>query len=209
MASSKEVYPQGKIRYFRLASMLHDEGKPLLILYFKNYFTGKTLDAYLIEPANKAIIDDAFRKKTLHADQYALLYPVGGTPDIERFDITLLVFLIRSLHSSIPVYDAVWKTPLPSDRSAEATITRLKDIRNKLWGHIYELNISETDFRSIYLQLLSLLKDLAREIAHPLRTADVVQENMEMKSTASMDPDAENRLIVFLHTWKNFDKQGM
>ncbi|XP_013420869.1 uncharacterized protein LOC106181119 [Lingula anatina] len=77
------------------------------------------------------------KTKVIYASQWTLLYPASGHTDVETFDITLLVLLIRKLHPDKA--NLKWSAPqknatLPS--SPQTTqgfidhIQRLKNVRN-------------------------------------------------------------------------------
>ncbi|XP_023933246.1 uncharacterized protein LOC106168738 [Lingula anatina] len=77
------------------------------------------------------------KTKVIYASQWNLLYPASGHTDVETFDITLLVLLIRSLHPDKdnlkwPAYPKNVKLPSPPQTTQGFIdhIQRLKNVRN-------------------------------------------------------------------------------
>ncbi|XP_057311094.1 uncharacterized protein LOC130648960 [Hydractinia symbiolongicarpus] len=101
----------------------------------------KLLYQELLQHQNK--LNDLLSKKVINKAQYELLFPKGKTEtDSNRFDVTLLVALIRCCNG-LPHPAQGWKNPPPdSDKSLAAFVLRAQKWRNE---HFHESDPSRID----------------------------------------------------------------
>ena len=79
--------------------------------------------------ARKKYIDKLLQKKVIGIDQYNLLLPQSSSVYSEKFDVSLLVILLRNLCGY--GFTKNWK-PNENDNSITANIHRCVGIRNKI-----------------------------------------------------------------------------
>ena len=122
---------QEKTNFARLARLLIDGGTHTLREVFHSFIPSSTLLTALNN--NFALLEDLRRKGKIFEDQWEQLFPsTGEPPDSKKFDITLLILLLRVIcHLTEPVMG--WNTmPSETDGSREANIVRIKCFRNDL-----------------------------------------------------------------------------
>lgn len=133
------------------------------MLFLMPDLVSKTLGQYLAQPHVQTKIDHSLNHKIIKKYQYDILYSLVNPPEIEDLDITLLVFLIRQLHPFLKPSNKIWTNPLPGDLKLEADITRLKDVRNKMF-HPGQTSLTENEFIIEYQHLEVILCRLTRNV---------------------------------------------
>ena len=124
-----------KTYYLRVQALLVDGGTLVLKSLIESQYPGMQWNTFLKQEQGKVAY--LRNKKIISQDQYDVLYPQTGTTDISKYDISLLVCVLRSLcYPHTPA--SYWKFFPPSkDVSEEADIIRLSDVRNKVSLVIY------------------------------------------------------------------------
>lgn len=182
----KEVYTLEKTNYFRIISIINEEGSLMLWCCLNDQLSGQDLDKVLSQARIKTKMQTALRQKFLTNEQFDLLYP--GPVDKQKLDVTILCFLIRYLHPSVPYTDRVWSRPSGSDMSIPADVVRLKIKRNK-YAHVNkrDLSVSEQDFKTECADLQSVLFRLAQNICGTVLTPHEITSRIQKKMVESFN----------------------
>ena len=143
----------------KLSRLLIDGGTTVLRNAFDKYHPPARLAAGL--KANSLTLNHLFKKKVLRTRQWDLLFPSGGAaPDSNKFDITLLFFLLTEICGLTPP-PLGWHTkPSTSDSSFEARLARVKFFRNELYGHVCSIGIDDLTFSSRWKDISAVLVSL-------------------------------------------------
>ena len=112
-------------------------------------------------------------KKVIFADQWQLLFPPSGLePDIETFDITLLITLLRNICNLTPPCQG-WKTdPSPSDKSTAANLLRIKNHRNNIAHIANTRSVSSDEFETLWNEISNVFMELGMDISEINRLKD-------------------------------------
>ncbi|CAC5422317.1 unnamed protein product [Mytilus coruscus] len=131
--------------YLRIISLLYKVAPSAVRVKFdKEFHPIKGLEAALKKDKFKTL-DPLKRKRILNQSQWDLLYPSSGTVTSEKFDLTLMICLIRHL-TPIQIGDIL---PLQSDVSNGADLSRLKYYRNK-FAHHDAWTLTNKDFETYW-----------------------------------------------------------
>ena len=111
--------------------------------------------------ANYLTLNDLFKKKVLRRRQWDLLFPSGGAaPDSNKFDITLLFFLLTEICGLTPP-PLGWHTkPSTSVSSFEALLAHVKFFWNEVYGHVYASGIDTLTFSTLWKDISAVLVSL-------------------------------------------------
>lgn len=143
----------------------------------------KLLYQELLQHQNK--LNKLLSKKVISKAQYELLFPTGKTEtDSNRFDVTLLVALIRCCNG-LPHPARGWKNPPPdSDKSLAAFVLRAQKWRNE---HFHESDPSRIDddlFEEKWLDGVNIVRGLGyAEDTSTLKTACLDPRRMSVVQT--------------------------
>ena len=75
-----------------------------------------------------------------------LLYPPGGgDTDTKKWDITLTACILKDL--------------IPSSPQQEAAIKDIREVRNRLYGHISEFAMGKNEFKNSWRDVMQVLQD--------------------------------------------------
>ena len=155
-ASSPLASSVEKTNGAKLNRLLIDGGTTVLRNVFDRYHPPANLAASL--NANYVTLNNLFKKKVLHKPQWDLLFPPGGaTPDSKTFDITLLFLLLTNICGLSPPLSGWHKPPPSSDTSLEANLTRIKQYRNELYGHVTSTGIPTAVFDAQWQKVSAVL----------------------------------------------------
>ena len=152
----------------KLSRLLFDGGTTVLRNVFDGFHPPASLAADL--NANRAILNNLFKKKVLRQPQWDLLFPPGGaTPDSNTFDITLLYLLLTNICGLSPPLSGWYKPPPSSDTSSEANLARIKPHRNELYGHVTSTGVQTAAFNAKWQEISAVLIDLGLNPAEVAR----------------------------------------
>lgn len=196
----------GEKRVFRLISMLNEEGRLVLKLcmrYLLPQFSSKPFGEYLGQPLIKERIDKAYSKSVIAEDQYEILYPKFGLPDVDKLDVTLMVFLLRQLHPFMKPSNQVWTTPHASNVSIEADITRVRDSRNSL---SHSVGLEEAEFEHEYKQIETVLCRLVLNVRGT--STNEIKSRLMKKKCGSFEakPDQAEKSTSVTESLERIDK---
>lgn len=127
------------------------------------------------------------KKPPINTQQEQLVY----AGDYSKFDITLLYMLLRNV-SGIPPHSKKWgNAPNPPDISVSANIERIREIRNKYYGHATNCSLSPSDFK----QICTTIHQIVKKLEDSLGTSVVHQNELSNLRCCSLDPDIEKSYI--------------
>ncbi|VDI29599.1 Hypothetical predicted protein, partial [Mytilus galloprovincialis] len=135
-----------QLNYVRLIYLLNVVSPKAVRVVFNREIHPTKLTKHL----NKSKIKLQGNKQFISKTQWNLIYPSYGEPDpdSEKFDITLMVFVLRHL-TDIKIYDEL---PLIHDKSEATAISRLKFYRNA-----YSHNSNGSVTRKEYANLVHVI----------------------------------------------------
>nr|XP_022319238.1 uncharacterized protein LOC111122013 [Crassostrea virginica] len=132
--------------------------------------------------------------KTLRTDQIAIIRD-ANIRAYQDFDITLLYALLRNVCQNITPPSQNWGVsimPSPNEVTVGDDIERIRLIRNKLFGHISEAAISETEFKEHW----SIIYGICSRIK-PLLNKDYVERLQDVEER-SIDSDTEEKCLQLI-----------
>ena len=140
--------------------------------------------------ANKPVLQK-LKGHVINDQQWGLLYPSSGTPDSEKFDVTLLTIPIRNI-CGLPPPAKGWKSmPLTSDSSVSANILRIKLYRNEAYGHIGRAQYDDATFEKLW-----------HKISQPLIKLLVHKDEIHELKVTPLSPE-EEIYVEKLMEWRN------
>ena len=194
---------KSKANFARLCQLLVDKGGEALrrVLHAKIWPSDLVTEL----TANKPVLRK-LKGHVINDQQWGLLYPCLGTPDSEKFDITLLTILIRNI-CGLPPPAKGWKSmPPASDCSVSANILRIKLCRNEVYGHIARAQYDDATFEKLW-----------HEISQPLIKLLVHRDEIHELKVTPLSPEEEiyieklmklqNREDVLLREMKNIREE--
>ena len=148
-----------KIYGFKLMRLIVDGGTEVLRNIFLSIHP-RNLHAVLY--THYSTLYPLFKtKKIITQPQWDKLYPpIPRIPNIQEFDITLLVILLRNICSLTPPTTGWNVMPGSTDNSREANIVRIRLFRNNFFGHVPGTDVSRLDFETHWIQVGSALRSL-------------------------------------------------
>ena len=179
---------KSKANFARLCQLLVEKGGEALrrVLHAKIWPSDLVTEL----TANKRVLQK-LKGHVINDQQWGLLYPSSGTPDSEKFDITLLTILIRNI-CGLPPPAKGWKSmPPASDCSVSANVLRIKLYRNEVYGHIARAQYDDATFEKLW-----------HEISQPLMKLLVHRDEIHELKVTPLSPE-EEIYIEKLIEWKN------
>ncbi|XP_078309777.1 uncharacterized protein LOC111120402 isoform X2 [Crassostrea virginica] len=178
---------EDRTRFFRLSLIIIDELTQILRDLLHNEVPPSQL-------FHKVINIDHL-KKTLRRDQIYIISN-AKTHGYKDFDITLLYTLLRNVcQSSIQPPSQKWglsEMPSKNEITVGDDIERIRLCRNKLFGHISEAAIPETEFQEYW----SIITDICTRLQTLLKK-DYVKKLRDAKER-SIDADTDNKFIELI-----------
>ena len=155
MASSVLESSEEKIYGFKLMRLIVDGGTETLRNVFLNIHPGNLQNVLSV---HHHTLYPLKIKKVITQPQWDKLYPhPPKISNIQEFDITLLVLLLRNI-CGLSHPSTGWNNlPSTTDNSREACIVRIKLFRNNFVGHVPETDISRLDFEARWVQVSTVL----------------------------------------------------
>ena len=132
--------------YARLCRLLVDVGSMVLRETFDKTRPPGGLDSVLGSSSVSATLQSLRRMKILNPIRWSKLYPaIKSSVSSEKFDITLLMVLLKSICGLTAPATGWDNLPLPTDVSCAADIARIKFYRNTLYTHA-QASVDDTTF---------------------------------------------------------------
>ena len=128
--------------------------------------------------------------KKLRPEQIVVIKNANSR-DYKDFDITLLYTLLRNVCQNIPPPSQRWgMSTMPSSNEVTVgdDIERIRLLRNKVFGHISEAAISETEFKEHWSVMLGICTRI-----QTLLNKDYVK-SLQYAEKRSIDPNSEKYL---------------
>ena len=159
MASSVLESSQEKIYGFKLMRLIVDGGTQVLRNIFLSIHPG---NLHAVLSTHNPTLYPLFKtKKIITQPQWDKLYPPPPRiSNIQEFDITLLVILLRNICSLTPPTTGWNVMPGTTDNSREANIVRIRLFRNNFFGHVPRTDVSRSDFEVHWVEVTSALRTL-------------------------------------------------
>ncbi len=190
-SSGSSVYDvsEEKTNGTRLARLLIDGGTHVLREFLHSKHPPATLQHVFNN--NRPKLQSLKSRHVIFDSQWEKLFPSSrDPPDSKTFDITLLHLLLRELcHLTTP--STGWhKMPADTDCSVEASIVRIKCLRNELC-HSISTGIQKGEF-----------EDKWSKISHSLVALGLDQQEIDRLKTETIDHDTERRVDEEVQKWK-------
>ena len=125
------------------------------------------------------------------------------TRGYQDFDITLLYTLLRNVCQNITPPSQRWEgstMPSPNEVTVGDDIERIRLIRNKVFGHISEAAISDTEFKEYW----STISDICTRMQALLKK-DYVKK-LQGAEECEIDSDAENKYLEIIKSLSEEEK---
>ena len=158
MASSVLESSEEKIYGFKLMRLIVDGGTEALRNVFLSIHPGIL---HNVLATHYLTLYHLKTTRIINQTQWDKLYPhPPKLPNIQEFDITLLVILLRNICSLSPPSSGWNVSPSSSDNSREANIVRVRLFRNHFFGHVPGTDVSRLDFEARWVEVSSALRGL-------------------------------------------------
>ena len=188
-----------KGNFLRLTRLLMHGGVELLREKFDSYHSPANLPLKLGDPVVKNLLN----KAKLSKPEWDALYPSPGTfGKSADFDITLTFRLLRTI-CSLTAPSTGWNNPPNStDFSIEADLVRIKLYRNSVYGHNRKMEITDSDFHSLWKEISEALLRIAGSISNAKR--DEWKKCVDKLLNDTLTPEAQ-RYADELEIWYRKD----
>ena len=196
MAAASPTFPTSRetTNYARLCALLVDVGSQVLRETFDRIRPRGRLDTVLGTPPTSDTLKSLLKKKVVKPSQWSSLYPaIKSSVSSEKFDITLLMVLLRNICGLTPPAAGWDKLPAPTDVSCEDDLARIKCYRNKVYGHAVQASVDDANFSNYWLEI--------RDALVRLGGADY-EAAIDVLKYDCMDPVLEEQYIEMLKQWK-------
>ena len=158
MASSVLESSEEKIYGFKLMRLIVDGGTEALRNVFLSIHPGIL---HNVLATHYLTLYHLKTTRIINQTQWDKLYPhPPKLPNIQEFDITLLVVLLRNICSLSPPSSGWNVNPSSTDNSREANIVRVRLFRNNFFGHVPGTGVSRLDFEARWVEVSSALSGL-------------------------------------------------
>lgn len=201
MATCEDLkHSKEEANFFRYIALLNDGGRLVLKETYKKEVPGGNIIGYLKpkqeEVRKKYVKGVKGSKQILYPEQFDILYPKNGETDPDKYDFTLLTFLLRNLSNLDSELD-VWSTKtVPSDDTTKpADITRLRLWRNKI-AHAETSELADDEFEKRWNELKNVLLNLGKDLIPDL------EGSISGMETRTLHSKREEELQQVIDTWK-------
>ena len=180
--------------FTRLTRLLVDKGTQALRNTFNDIHPPAKLSAVL--DANRKYLS---KLNVSHIrDQLDSLFPSSGTPpDSKTFDVRLLSFLLHNICDLLPPETGWDAMPPDSDRSTEANIARIKQLRNQVYHHAMSARVDNAAFGKLW-----------KEVSQALVELKIPRKEIDVLKTCRLGPE-EKIYVQMLIDWDFFENQQM
>ena len=196
MAAASPTFPTSRetTNYARLCALLVDVGSQVLRETFDRMRPRGRLDTVLGTPPTSDTLKSLLKKKVVNPSQWRSLYPaIKSSVSSEKFDITLLMVLLRNicgLTSPAAGWDAL---PSPTGVNCEDDLARIKYYRNTVYGHAAQASVDDANFNDYWMKIRDTLVRLG---------GAVYEAAIDGVKYDCMDPEMEEHYIEMLKQWK-------
>ena len=196
MAAASPTFPTSRetTNYARLCVLLVDVSSQVLRGTFEWKRPRGRLDTVLGTPPTSDTLKSLLKKKVLNPSQWSILYPaIKSSVSSEKFDITLLLVLLRNICGLTPPASGWDALPSPTDVNCEDDLARIKYYRNTVYGHAAQASVDDANFNDYWMKIRETLVRLGGPVY--VAAIDGVKYDC-------MDPDMEEHYIEMLKQWK-------
>ena len=179
----------------RLARLLIDGGTHVLRKFLDSVYPEPTLLANELKK-NRTKFQTLKSKGVIFKEQWEMLFPTSGLPDLKEFDITLLHLLIRELCCLKAPRTGWHKIPADDDQSMEANIARIKCFRNELF-HSKSTSIPNNEFEDKWNIIVSSLEAIK---------IGVYRKKIQALKNDSIDHKTQKRVDEEVEKWQQFQE---
>ena len=122
------------------------------------------------------------------------MYPaIKSSVSSEKFDITLLMVLLRNICGLTPPAAGWDALPSPTDVNCEDDLARIKYYRNTVYGHAAQASVDDANFNDYWMKIRDTLVRLG---------GAVYEAAIDGVKYDCMDPEMEEHYIEMLKQWK-------
>ena len=196
-----------KANFQRLTRLLMRGGLALLKEVFDSIHPPPNLPAVLSNAVIKTQLQTLRRNRVLTHPEWNCLYNPSGPGTYGKstdFDISLLCKLLRAICSLTPPATGWDILPYSTDHSLEADLARIKFYRNKIYGHNHSMEITNVDFKKLWMEISEALLRIASIISSAKR--DEWKKSIERFFLEPLTPDAEE-CVDELRLWHKTDME--
>ena len=196
MAAASPTFPTSRetTNYARLCVLLVDVSSQVLRGTFDRIRPHGRLDTVLGTPPTSDTLKSLLKRKVLNPSQWSILYPaIKSSVSSEKFDITLLMVLLRNICGLSPPAAGWDALPSPTDVNCEDDLARIKYYRNTVYGHAAQASVDDANFNDYWMKIRETLVRLGGPVY--VAAIDGVKYDC-------MDPDMEEHYIEMLKQWK-------
>ena len=196
MAAASPTFPTSRetTNYARLCVLLVDVSSQVLRGTFDRIRPRGRLDTVLGTPPTSDTLKSLLKKKVLNPSQWSILYPaIKSSVSSEKFDITLMMVLLRNICGLTPPAAGWDALPSPTDVNCEDDLARIKYYRNTVYGHAAQASVDDANFNDYWMKIRETLVRLGGPVY--VAAIDGVKYDC-------MDPDMEEHYIEMLKQWK-------
>ena len=182
-------------------------GLALLKEVFDSIHSPPNLPAVLSHPVIKTQLQTLRRNRVLTHPEWNCLYNPSGPGTYGKstyFDISLLCKLLREICGLTPPATGWDILPNSTDHSLEADLARIKFYRNKIYGHNHSMEITNADFKKLWMEISEALLRIASIISSAKR--DEWKKSIERFFLEPLTPDAEE-CVDELRLWHKTDME--
>ena len=196
MAAASPTFPTSRetTNYARLCVLLVDVSSQVLRETFDRIRPHGRLDTVLGTPPTSDTLKSLLKKKVLNPSQWSILYPaIKSSVSSEKFDITLLMVLLRNICGLTPPAAGWDALPSPTDVNCEDDLARIKYYRNTVYGHAAQAAVDDANFNDYWMKIRDTLVRLG---------GAVYEAAIDGVKYDCMDPEMEEHNIEMLKQWK-------
>ena len=196
MAAASPTFPTSKetTNYARLCALLVDVSSQVLRETFDRIRPRGRLDTVLGTPPTSDTLKSLLKRKVLNPSQWSILYPaIKSSVSSEKFDITLLMVLLRNICGLSPPAAGWDALPSPTDVNCEDDLARIKYYRNTVYGHAAQASVDDANFNDYWMKIHDTLVRLG---------GAVYEAAIDGVKYDCMDPEMEEHYIEMLKQWK-------
>ena len=153
-----------------------------------------------------------YRNHPLNAHQIGILSNANVKGDFSECDITLVYSLLRNLAPTTAVLrpTAGWGKPVgPGDTAIGDDVERLREIRNKMYGHLASTFLPSISYNQYMSELQTICTRMdtihAGYLASPTPRLQTYSQMLNDIQVTCMDPDMESRYTEELRKMKEKD----
>ena len=196
MAAASPTFPTSRetTNYARLCVLLVDVSSQVLRGTFDRIRPRGRLDSVLGTPPTSDMLKSLLKRKVLNPSQWSILYPaIKSSVSSEKFDITLLMVLLRNICGLTPPAAGWDALPSPTDVNCEDDLARIKYYRNTVYGHAAQASVDDANFNNYWMKISDTLVRLG---------GAVYEAAIDGVKYDCMDPEMEEHYIELLKQWK-------